>query len=183
MDGILCDELLEEVLRRLPPHSALYPHTADDVSLVSKRWLRLYRSSRSALSLRLSPDNCTPHSLSSFLSHFPRLLIAIFGPTRAAHDTSNFSDLLLSSVAFSCPPQLTHLCLQRKPVSLSPLLSLSPPHALTSPLSPSPSPDPSLSTGSSPSPLFNNSTSFSSASLPNSNTPMQLPKGANSTAS
>ncbi|KAI8541411.1 hypothetical protein RHMOL_Rhmol08G0058400 [Rhododendron molle] len=128
MDRILCDELLEEVLRRLPPHSALYPHTADDVSLVSKRWLRLYRSSRSALSLRLSPDNCTPHSLSSFLSHFPglsRLLIAIFGPTRAARDTSNFSDLLLSSVAFSCPPQLTHLCLQRKPVSLSPLLSLS----------------------------------------------------------
>ncbi|KAE9466445.1 hypothetical protein C3L33_01633, partial [Rhododendron williamsianum] len=73
MDTILCDELLEEVLRRLPPRYTFSPFTSD-VSLVSKRWLRLYRSSRSRLSLRLSPDNCTPpHSLSSFLSHFPHL--------------------------------------------------------------------------------------------------------------
>ncbi|KAF7135612.1 hypothetical protein RHSIM_Rhsim08G0049400 [Rhododendron simsii] len=128
MDSILCDELLEEVLRRLPPRSTLSSHTAVDVSLVSKRWLRLHRSSRSTLSLRLSPDNCTPLSLSSFLSHFPHLSslkITIFGPIRTAHDTSNFSDRLLSSVASTCPPELAHLCLQRMPVSLSPLLSLS----------------------------------------------------------
>ncbi|KAG5534817.1 hypothetical protein RHGRI_022812 [Rhododendron griersonianum] len=115
MDRILCDELLEEVLRRLPPRSTFSPSTAD-VSLVSKRWLRLYRSSRSTLSLLLSPDNCTPQSLSSFLSHFPRLshlLITIF------------SDDLLSSVASSYPPELKLLCLQRMPVPLSPLLSLS----------------------------------------------------------
>ncbi|KAF7135071.1 hypothetical protein RHSIM_Rhsim08G0049600 [Rhododendron simsii] len=114
MDRILCDELLEEVLSRLPPRSTFSPSTAD-VSLVSKRWLRLYRSSRTTLSLLLSPDNCTPQSLCSFLSHFPSLsslLITIF------------SDRLLSSVASSCTPELTHLCLRRMPVSLSPLLSL-----------------------------------------------------------
>ncbi|KAE9466082.1 hypothetical protein C3L33_02009, partial [Rhododendron williamsianum] len=43
MDTILRDELLEEVLRGLPPRSTFSPSTAD-VSLVSKRWLRLYRS-------------------------------------------------------------------------------------------------------------------------------------------
>ncbi|KAI8541402.1 hypothetical protein RHMOL_Rhmol08G0057500 [Rhododendron molle] len=52
MDRILYDELLEEVLRRLPPPSTFSSHTAD-VSLVSKRWLRLYRSTISTLSLGL----------------------------------------------------------------------------------------------------------------------------------
>ncbi|KAE9466457.1 hypothetical protein C3L33_01643, partial [Rhododendron williamsianum] len=165
MDRILCDEQLEEVLRLLPPRSTFSPSTAD-VSLVSKRWLRLYRSSRSTLSLRLSSDNCTPQSLSSFLSHFPRLshlLITIF------------SDDLLSSVASSCPPELTHLCLQPNPVSLSPLFSLSTlcPHLTSLFISLSPPLSfhwllhfpslqqldvafASLSTGSSTSPLFNN---------------------------
>ncbi|KAG5534828.1 hypothetical protein RHGRI_022823 [Rhododendron griersonianum] len=55
MDGILCDEVLEEVFRRLP-----FPSSAADISLVSKRWLRLCRSSMSDVSLRLSVDNCTP---------------------------------------------------------------------------------------------------------------------------
>ncbi|KAG5534805.1 hypothetical protein RHGRI_022800 [Rhododendron griersonianum] len=72
MDRILCDELLEEVLRRLPTRSTFSRSTAD-VSLVSKRWLRLYRSSVSDVSLSLAVDNCTPPSLSSFLSHFPHL--------------------------------------------------------------------------------------------------------------
>ncbi|KAG5534834.1 hypothetical protein RHGRI_022829 [Rhododendron griersonianum] len=127
MDSILCDELLEEVLRRLPRRSTFSSSTAD-VSLVSKRWLRLYRSSVTDVSLSLSVDNCTPPSLSSFLSHFPHLSslkINIIGQIRAPHDTWNFSDRLLSSVASSCPPELTHLCLQRMPVSPSLLLSLS----------------------------------------------------------
>ncbi|KAF7135561.1 hypothetical protein RHSIM_Rhsim08G0049500 [Rhododendron simsii] len=64
MDSILCDELLEEVLRCLPPRSTLSSHTAADISLVSKRWLRLHRSSRSTLSLRLSPDNLVSEPLS-----------------------------------------------------------------------------------------------------------------------
>ncbi|KAG5534836.1 hypothetical protein RHGRI_022831 [Rhododendron griersonianum] len=105
MDRILCDEQLEEVLRLLPPRSTFSPSTAD-VSLVSKRWLRLYRSSRSTLSLRLSSGNCTPQALYSFLSHFPRLshlLITIF------------PDHLPSSVASSCPPEPAQLCLQPNP--------------------------------------------------------------------
>ncbi|KAG5534853.1 hypothetical protein RHGRI_022844 [Rhododendron griersonianum] len=123
MDGSLCDELLEEVLRRLPRRLPFFASSTADVSLVSKRWLRLYRSTTSTLSLRLSPDNCTPHSLSSFLSHFPclsSLSITIDGCDRV----SSFPDQILLSVASSCP-KLTHLCLQPKPVSHFPLLSLS----------------------------------------------------------
>ncbi|KAI8541424.1 hypothetical protein RHMOL_Rhmol08G0059800 [Rhododendron molle] len=128
MDTILCDELLEEVLRRLPPGSTFSPSTSD-VSLVSKRWLRLYRSSRSRLSLRLSPDNCTPsHSLSSFLSHFPHLpTLRIFTdncePHSLSSSLSSFPDQILLSVASSCP-NLTHLRLPPEPVSHFPLLSL-----------------------------------------------------------
>ncbi|KAI8541422.1 hypothetical protein RHMOL_Rhmol08G0059600 [Rhododendron molle] len=123
MDGVLCDELLEEVLRRLPWRVPFFASSTADVSLVSKRGLRLYRSTTSTLSLRLSPDNCTPHSLSYFLSHFPclsSLSITIEGRDRV----SSFPDQILLSVASSCP-KLTHLCLQPEPVSRFPLLSLS----------------------------------------------------------
>ncbi|KAI8541405.1 hypothetical protein RHMOL_Rhmol08G0057800 [Rhododendron molle] len=118
MDRILCDELLEEVLRRLPPRSTFSPSAAD-VSLVSKRWLRLYRSSVSDVSLSLSVDNCTPPSLSSFLPRFPHL--SFLKITTAAHrsvtsdipalryrilspdDISAFAEQVLLSVASSCP--------------------------------------------------------------------------------
>ncbi|KAF7134898.1 hypothetical protein RHSIM_Rhsim08G0050500 [Rhododendron simsii] len=124
MDGGLCDELLEEVLRRLPRRGPFFASFTADVSLVSKRWLRLYRSTRSTLSLRLSPDDCTPSdSLSSFLSHFPclsSLSITIDG----GDSVSSFPDPILLSVASFCP-KLTHLCLQPGPVSHFPLLSLS----------------------------------------------------------
>ncbi|KAF7134664.1 hypothetical protein RHSIM_Rhsim08G0050200 [Rhododendron simsii] len=117
MDGILCDELLEEVLCRFP-----FCSTAA-VSLVSKRWLRLHRSSKICIFLRLSPDNCKPPSLSSFLSHFPRLslFITIDG---GEGDVSSFPDQILLSVASSCP-KLRALTLKSEPVSLFPLLSLS----------------------------------------------------------
>ncbi|KAI8541409.1 hypothetical protein RHMOL_Rhmol08G0058200 [Rhododendron molle] len=113
MDGILCDEVLEEVFRRLP-----FPSSAADVSLVSKRWLRFCRSSMSDVSLRLSVDNCTPPSLSSFLSHFPFLKITtatlrsdggdISGfryRILSLDDISAFADQILLSVASSCPKQ------------------------------------------------------------------------------
>ncbi|CAL5325293.1 hypothetical protein CsSME_00004499 [Camellia sinensis var. sinensis] len=115
MDTILCDELLQEIFLRLPPTSS------SAVSLVSKRWLRLFRSSISRLSLHLSPHNSTPPLLSSFLSHFPFLFSLSL--TTAA-DTSTFSDLLLLSAASSCP-NLRHIQLLNSPVSLFPLLSLS----------------------------------------------------------
>ncbi|KAE9466450.1 hypothetical protein C3L33_01635, partial [Rhododendron williamsianum] len=125
MDRGVCDELLEEVFRRLP-----FSSSSANVSLVSKRWLRLYRSTRTTLSLRLSPDNCTPHSLSSFLSHFPNLSylsVTINGRDR----DSSFPDRILLSFASSRPkltvasscPKVTHLCLKPEPVSHFPLLS------------------------------------------------------------
>ncbi|KAF7134550.1 hypothetical protein RHSIM_Rhsim08G0048900 [Rhododendron simsii] len=117
MDRILCDELLEEVFRRLPPRSTFSSHTAN-VSLVSKRWLRLYRSTRSTLSLGLFIGDCTPRSLSSFLSHFPHL------SSLSIATSSGSPDQFLLSVASSCP-KLTGLCLKSKPVPLFPLLCLS----------------------------------------------------------
>ncbi|XP_058180279.1 EIN3-binding F-box protein 1-like [Rhododendron vialii] len=135
MDGILCDEVLEEVFRRLP-----FPSSAAEVSLVSKRWLRLCRSSMSDVSLCLSVDNCTAPSLSSFLSYFPHLsFLKITTVTLRSDggdisgfryrilspdDISAFADQILLSVASSCP-KLTGLRLQSGPVSLFPLLSLS----------------------------------------------------------
>ncbi|KAH7850985.1 hypothetical protein Vadar_005594 [Vaccinium darrowii] len=129
MDRILCDELLEEVLRRLPPHSVFSPSTAA-VSLVSKRWLRLYRSSKSGLEIKLSPDVCTPPSLSSFLSQFPHLSFLYIGIYTTVlgggcgNVMSAFPDQILLSVASSCT-KLTTLTLHDAPLSLSPLLSLS----------------------------------------------------------
>ncbi|KAG5534838.1 hypothetical protein RHGRI_022833 [Rhododendron griersonianum] len=118
MDTILCDELLEEVLRRFP-----FSPAAAIVSLVSKRWLRLYRSSKRYLLLRISGDNCKPPSLSSFLAHFPHLSF-LHITTNGGDDVSNFPDQILLSVASSCP-KLRTLCLKSAPVSLFPLLSLS----------------------------------------------------------
>ncbi|KAG5534854.1 hypothetical protein RHGRI_022845 [Rhododendron griersonianum] len=53
MDGIHC---------RFP-----FCSSSAAVSLVSNRWLCLHRSSKICIFLRLSPDNCKPPSLSSFL--------------------------------------------------------------------------------------------------------------------
>ncbi|XP_058180283.1 uncharacterized protein LOC131298826 isoform X1 [Rhododendron vialii] len=122
MDSILSDELLEEVLNRLPCGPFFAPSIAV-VSLVSKRWLRLYRSTKFNLFLRLSPDN----GISSFLSHFPHLSFLFIVIDRGHNDVdfSNFSDRILLSVASSCP-KLTGLHLEHgPPVSLFPLLSLS----------------------------------------------------------
>ncbi|KAF7135209.1 hypothetical protein RHSIM_Rhsim08G0050100 [Rhododendron simsii] len=121
MDGILCDELLEEVLCRLPQGPFFAPSIAV-VSLVSKRWLRLYRSTKSHLFLRLSPDN----GISSFLSHFPHLsfLHTVIDRGHDNVNVSNFPDQILLSVASSCP-KLKGFHLLHGPVSLFPLLSLS----------------------------------------------------------
>ncbi|KAH7852856.1 hypothetical protein Vadar_030161 [Vaccinium darrowii] len=124
MDTILCDELLEEVFHRLPPPSSSSTTTTADISLVSKRWLRLYRSSKSTLSLHLSPDNSTPLSLSSFLSHFPYLSSLSLSTPAPSDAGSTFSDNLLLSAASSCP-KLRILRLHSGPVSFFPLLSLS----------------------------------------------------------
>uniref|UniRef100_A0A5B6YTX5 Putative F-box/LRR-repeat protein 3 n=2 Tax=Davidia involucrata TaxID=16924 RepID=A0A5B6YTX5_DAVIN len=119
MDAILCDELLQEIFHRLPPPSS------SAVSLVSKRWLRLYRSSKTSLSLRVSPLNSPIPSLSPFLSHYPLLSsLSLTTTTVSVGDTSTLSDHLLLSVSSSCP-NLRNLRFLIGPVSFFSLLSLS----------------------------------------------------------
>ncbi|CAL5024770.1 unnamed protein product [Urochloa decumbens] len=69
-DAALCDDLLQEVFRLLPPAAA------PAVSLVSRRWLSLLRASTSSLTLRLpasSPDAAAAATLAALLSHYPFL--------------------------------------------------------------------------------------------------------------
>ncbi|KAE9586521.1 hypothetical protein Lal_00044639 [Lupinus albus] len=127
MDNILCDELIQEIFLKLPSSSS--------ISLVSKRWLNLHRSSTTSLSLSLSPLSSIPPSLSSLLSHHPSLsslsLRLSPPPTTAATATATattpftFSSHLLSLVS-SCCVNLRALTFHGGgPVSLSSLTSLS----------------------------------------------------------
>ncbi|KAM7509174.1 hypothetical protein LguiA_019627 [Lonicera macranthoides] len=137
MDTILCDEIIEEIFHRLPRRSS------GAVSLVSKRWLRLLRSSKTSLSLKF--NSTLPLPLSSFLSHYPYLsslsLTSVvhggnpsgYGTDTLGHgndtlgygsDTFEYSDSLLLSVASSCG-NLKRLRFSAGPFSLSSLLSLS----------------------------------------------------------
>ncbi|RDY02634.1 grrA, partial [Mucuna pruriens] len=114
MENSLYDELLQEIFRKLPSSSS------PSVSLVCKRWLHLYRSSRTALSLRLAPHFSLLPSLSSFLSHHPflsSLSLSLSPPF-------SLSPQLLSLVSSSCS-NLIALSVTPGPVSLSFLLSLS----------------------------------------------------------
>lgn len=108
----MCDDLLQEVLRLLPPNAA------PAVSLVSRRWLALLRASTSRLTLRLPPPAAAPFSgaetpasasasasasvvapLAELLSRYPYLtaLAVVSAPasSAAAHD----ADAVLLSVA------------------------------------------------------------------------------------
>ncbi|KAJ0433151.1 putative F-box domain, leucine-rich repeat domain superfamily, F-box-like domain superfamily [Helianthus annuus] len=118
MDIILCDELLQEIFQRLPPPSS------SAVSLVSKRWRHLLRSSLSSLTLRLSPNHLSLSSLTSFLSDHTYLSSLSLSTTTTTGTTTVFSDRLLISISTACR-NLTRLSLSTGPVSLFPLLSLS----------------------------------------------------------
>ncbi|CAK9176161.1 unnamed protein product [Ilex paraguariensis] len=119
MDSILCDELLQEIFHRLPPRGF------SAVSLVSKRWLRLLRSSTTSLSLRFTPHHSpTVLSFSSFLSHHPFLSSLSVTSVAGCGDTSNFSDEFLLFIASSCP-KLRTLRFLIGPLSLLSLRSLS----------------------------------------------------------
>ncbi|KAF5479660.1 hypothetical protein F2P56_000464 [Juglans regia] len=121
MDNMLCDELLEEIFQRLPPS----PSYSLSVSLVSKRWLYLYRNCTTSLSLRLTPHNSTIPSLSSLLSHYPSLLsLSLLLSSEPAATAATFSDLLLLAVSTFCS-KLHNLRFLAGPVSLSSLNSLS----------------------------------------------------------
>ncbi|CAM0874578.1 unnamed protein product [Alopecurus aequalis] len=92
-DAALCDDLLQEVFRLLPPA------TAPAVSLVSRRWLALLRASTSRLTLRLPPSTTgasLPAALADLLSRYPYLsVLAVVAA--AAHD----ADAALLAVAAS----------------------------------------------------------------------------------
>jgi F-box/leucine-rich repeat protein 2/20 len=116
MDHMLCDE---------PPS----PTSSLSVCLVSKRWLHLYRTSKTSLSLRLTPHNSTIPALSSLLSHYPSLLslslVLSSDPTTATTTTpTTFSDHLLLKLCTFCT-RLHTLRFLAGPVSLSSLDSLS----------------------------------------------------------
>ncbi|XP_025825470.1 F-box/LRR-repeat protein 4, partial [Panicum hallii] len=67
-DAALCDDLLQEVFRLLPPAAA------PAVSLVSRRWLSLLRASTSSLTLRLAASSdAAAATLAALLSHYPFL--------------------------------------------------------------------------------------------------------------
>ncbi|CAN6448973.1 unnamed protein product [Victoria cruziana] len=122
MDSLLCDELLEDILRRL--HSAA---DANSASLVSKRWLCLLRSSRTALSLRLpisgSGVRGGPLCLSSLLSHYPNLS-ALTLISDSPNPDRCLSDHALLSLSSACR-NLTQLRFLVGPVSSSSLQHLS----------------------------------------------------------
>ncbi|XP_068648312.1 F-box/LRR-repeat protein 4-like [Aristolochia californica] len=88
--NLLCDELLLEILHRLPPSAS------PTVSLVCKRWLHLHRCSMTVLSLRIPPA-ATPLSLSALLSRYPSLASLSLIPDSPSADLD--LDALLSSVA------------------------------------------------------------------------------------
>ncbi|ERN06923.1 hypothetical protein AMTRI_Chr06g174830 [Amborella trichopoda] len=90
----LCDELLEEILRRLQSFSEL-----NSVGLVCKRWLTIHRRSKTTLGLRL-PD--PPLSLSSLLFHYPRLTTLRIVPEDLSTCNSIASDCALHAVAYNC---------------------------------------------------------------------------------
>ncbi|KDP46417.1 hypothetical protein JCGZ_10257 [Jatropha curcas] len=130
MDNMLCDELVQEIFTRLSESpSSSSSSSSLSVSLVSKRWLRLYRTSKTSLSLRIDHDNSTIQSLPSLLSHYPFLsslsliLSSDSGPTLTTNATA-FNDHLLFIVSTFCL-KIKHLRFLAGPVSFSSLLSLS----------------------------------------------------------
>ncbi|KAI5665484.1 hypothetical protein M9H77_15337 [Catharanthus roseus] len=117
IDSILCDELIQEIFRRLPPSSF------SAVCLVSRRWVRLFRSSTAALSLQLNNPIDLPR-LFSFLSQHSFLFSLSISTTTPSATAAVSSDRLLNSIALSCP-NLRELRFLNDPVSPFSLFSLS----------------------------------------------------------
>ncbi|CAH2080055.1 unnamed protein product [Thlaspi arvense] len=147
MEETLFDEILHEIFTRLPsspPSSSL--HSFESVPLVSKRWLRLYRASKTSMSLRINPfDSSVITLLPSILHNYPSLsslslVWFIFDPEipipiRSASDKSTAESSLndrLISIVSSCCLNLRNLSFLVNPVSPSSLLPLSTSLSLTS---------------------------------------------------
>ncbi|CAN0904152.1 F-box/LRR-repeat protein 4 [Linum grandiflorum] len=126
MDEMLCDELLEEIFTKIPPGNL--PSSSLSIPLVSKRWLHLYRASKTSLSLRITLLNHHHHSLSSLLSSYPFLsslsILPSDDPSSITPNSMGFNDrflFLVSSICF----KLKYLRLLNAPVSSVSLRSLS----------------------------------------------------------
>ncbi|XP_074566480.1 uncharacterized protein LOC141823109 [Curcuma longa] len=120
MDAVLCDELVQEILRRLPPSAA------PSASLVSKRWLSLLRSSTTSLSLAVRPRLPDSPSLSSILAHYPSVSdLTVVSNRKEEEDEDGGADAVLFAIASAaCTRRLTRLrFIPAAPVSPSALQS------------------------------------------------------------
>ncbi|XP_058093652.1 F-box/LRR-repeat protein 4 [Magnolia sinica] len=121
---LLCDELLLEILRRLPSSS----NSTYSISLVCKRWLSLHRSSKTILSVRLPPNHNNNNnsvsfpSFSTLLSRYPSLSALTVIPD-ASSTVDHDPDSLLLSIISNCR-NLRHLRFLAGPTSPSALCSL-----------------------------------------------------------
>ncbi|KAL6002737.1 hypothetical protein ACLOJK_022957 [Asimina triloba] len=127
---LLCDELLLEILLRLPSNSN---SNSASFSLVCKRWLSLHRSSKTNLSLRIPPppppssSSSSSSHLSTILSHYPSLLsltLLLQDQNASSSHPTLRPDSLLLSIASHCH-NLRHLRFFLGPISPSALTSLS----------------------------------------------------------
>ncbi|VVB09380.1 unnamed protein product [Arabis nemorensis] len=132
MEEIILDDLLTEIFTRLPSSSSL--PCFETVPLVSKRWLRLYRASKTSMSLRINPqDDSVITLLPSILHNHPSLSsLSLFDPKIPISSVSDEFNNSLISIVSSCCFNLRNFTFLIGPVSPSSLLSLSTSLSLTS---------------------------------------------------
>lgn len=150
MEEILFDEILCEIFTRLPSSSSSSSSSSslpsfESVPLVSKRWLRLYRASKTSMSLQFSPhDSSVITLLPSILHNHPCLSSLSISRGSAINITTSirsydeslkaetvFNDELISIIS-SCCFNLTKLSFLTNSISSSSLLPLSTSLSLTS---------------------------------------------------
>ncbi|XP_074561484.1 uncharacterized protein LOC141817755 [Curcuma longa] len=119
MEAVLCDELVQEILRRLSPSAA------PSASLASKRWLSLLRSSTTSLSLAVRTRLPNSPSLSSILAHYPSVSDLTVVSDREEEEEDADADALVFAIASAaCTRRLTRLrFIPAAPVSPSALQS------------------------------------------------------------
>ncbi|XP_045797127.1 dynein regulatory complex subunit 6 [Trifolium pratense] len=118
MENTLFDELLQEIFQKLPSSSS----SSSSISLVSKRWLHLYRSSKTSLSLRFNNHHHFP-SFISLLTQHPSLSSLSLILLSSSKTTTPLFLSAISSSSFSS--KLLSLKFIASPVPLSSIISLS----------------------------------------------------------
>ena len=117
MDAILCDEILQEILKRLPESSR------PAASLVSKRWMSLLRSAIPTLSLSL--PSATSALIYGILSQYSSIsTLSLFFQEVSSPGNANSVLLALSDCAAYHLPNLRHLRFLSGPISTSILADL-----------------------------------------------------------